>query len=510
MKAAGAFVVSLVVGAIVGLVLWSYSSDRVHSSHFEGVMGTSIEVRVLATSDVIAQRAERSVVDEIARESKILSGYDQSSEFSRWNRTVGVPTTVSPELIEVLAAFDEWRARTSGALDPSAEAISRVWKRAASEDRLPTGSEVDAAVQQVRQAHWVLDRQNSTATRTSAVPVVLNSFTKSFIVDRATRLALATPGVTGVMVNAGGDVVIRGAWSQRVGVGDPIANADNAEPMATLSVRDRVVATSGSGKRGFDIRGRHYSHVVDPRTGQPANRVLSATVVSADAVEAGAMATAFCVLSPEEAAALARTRPGVEFALVLEDGRRVTSPGWRSLEVRRPSPSGLDHPVATLEAAVQAGAASPWQVTIGLELARFDAMARRPYVAVWVEDKDHFPVRTVALWYDGKARWLPDLRAWYRADRLRWMAEGTQIVDTVTTPTRSAGKYTLQWDGKDNSGKPVRVGTYAICIEASREHGGYQVIRQDIDLSGKPKHVALPAGEEISAATLDFQAAGAR
>ena len=150
------------------------------------------------------------------------------------------------------------------------------------------------------------------------------------------------------------------------------------------------------------------------------------------------------------------------------------------------------------------------QLTVSLELARPGGMAKRPYVAVWIEDKDHFPVRTMTLWYDGKSRYLPELRAWNRADRLRSMAEGTQIVDAVTSATRQAGKYTVQWDGKDNAGKPVSAGVYTVCIEAAREHGTYQTIRQEIDLAGGPKHVALPGGSEISAANLDYQPLGGR
>ena len=89
----------------------------------------------------------------------------------------------------------------------------------------------------------------------------------------------------------------------------------------------------------------------------------------------------------------------------------------------------------------------------------------------------------------------------------RWR-KASQIVDAVTSATRPAGKYTLQWDGKDNAGKPVRAGTYTVCIEAAREHGTYQIIRQEIDFSGGPKHVVLPGGTEISAATLDYQQVG--
>ena len=498
----------VLAAAVAAGFAWALAVGRVYESHFENVMGTSLDVRIHASSTVAARDAEGAVLSEIDRLSRILSGYDPASEFSRWMRSPAVPTKVSPELAEVLSAFDEWRARTSQALDLSAEAFSRVWKRAALEHRLPTPGELTTARALVRERHWIVDVPTSTATRTSDAPVLLNSFTKSYIVDRAARRALQMTGIRGVLLNAGGDVVIRGTWTQTIGIADPVGNADNAPPLGRLAVRDAVVATSGSYKRGFDIGGRHYSHVIDPRTGWPAGDVSSATVVSRDAIEAGAMATAFCVLTPAESAALARTRPGVEYALVLADGSRIESPGWRTLQIDRSSPSPSAGGVATLYASDQAAWIAGWQLTITLELAPVGGMARRPYVAVWIEDKDHFPVRTIALWYDGKSRYLPELRGWYRADRLRSMAEGSQIVDAVTTATRSAGKYTLVWDGKDNTGKPVRAGAYTVCIEAAREHGTYQIIRQDVDFSGTPKHIDLPGGTEINVASLDYQQVG--
>ena len=140
-----------------------------------------------------------------------------------------------------------------------------------------------------------------TATHLDQTPIVLNSFTKSYIIDRAVHAALAGGAARGVVVNIGGDLVARGAWTETVGITDPLDNADNAAPLTRLAVRDRAVATSGSYRRGFDIGGRHYSHIVDPRTGRPASKVISATVVADRAADAGALATAFCVLAPETA-----------------------------------------------------------------------------------------------------------------------------------------------------------------------------------------------------------------
>jgi hypothetical protein len=248
---------------------------------------------------------------------------------------------------------------------------------------------------------------------TSDVPLVLNSFTKSYIVDRAAARALAVQGVSGVLINAGGDVVVRGNWTQTVGVADPMANADNAAPLATIAVRDRVVATSGSYKRGFDIQGQHYSHVVDPRTGVPQGHVASATVVAADGRRGwrpGQLHSACCP-RPRAWRSRAAVRAS-SFALVLADSRRIESAGWPALTTNRPAQPVVASPVATLYAAEQGSWDAGWRLNISLELARMSGMTRRPYLAVWIEDKDKFPVRTVALWYDGKSRYLPELRAW--------------------------------------------------------------------------------------------------
>lgn len=471
-----------------------------YTEHYELVLGTSMDVTLRASSNQAASRAETAILDQIAHDSHILSSYDPSSEFSQWFRTQGVPTRVSPELITVLALFDRWRDDTQGALDASAENVSRLWTAAARAQELPTPGMIATAVAGVRARHWIIDPSAGTLTHTSTVPLALNSFTKSFIVDRAVHAALAVPGVDAAVVNIGGDLVARGNWTERVGVSDPRHNADNDAPLTQLTIRNRAVATSGGYRRGFDIAGRHYSHIVDPRTGEPTGHVLSATVVADDAVNAGALATAFCVLTPVESERLAARIPHTEFLLVLADGSRIESPGWRDLSAPRREPIRLPSPVAGLNAAEQ-GWNQNFELTVSVELAQ--TFGRRPYLAIWIEDKDRFPVRTLALWFD-KTRYLPELRAWYRGDRLRAMAEGSQIVDTVSSATRSPGRYTFKWDGKDGHGKLVAPGTYTVNIEAAREHGTYQVMRQDIDFSGTPRHVDLPANTEVAAAALDY------
>jgi thiamine biosynthesis lipoprotein len=481
---------------------------RVYRFHYESVLGTSMDVTVVARSEAAARATAAVALDRIDRDAKILSGYDPASEFSRWFATTNQPVRVSAELYDVLDLFDTWRTRSGGALDASAESVSRVWKQAASLKRLPTDGELAAAVDLVRQPHWRLDPVARTATHLDVTPVILNSFTKSYIIDRAVRAALAAGSARAMVLNIGGDIVTRGAWTETIGLVDPLDNADNAAPMARLAIRDRAVATSGSYRRGFDIGGRHYSHIVDPRTGRPTSQVVSATVVADRAADAGALATAFCVLTPEDSERLALSVPGAEFLIVLADGSRIQSAGWRALAGA--AAPRLPSPVARVYAAEQEGRAEH-ELTVTVELAQGlqsqgGARLERPFVGIWIEDQDKFPVRTLTVLYKAnEARYLPELRAWYRGDRLRAIAEGNDIIGSVSSPTRSPGRYTFKWDMKDQQGKLVKPGRYTVCIEAAREHGTYQLLRQAMDFSGADAQVDVPIkGIEITAASLDY------
>lgn len=486
--------------------------SRVYIFHYENVLGTSLEMKVAASSAAHSEKAETAVLAEIDRESHILSSWDPDSEFSRWFRTMGQPVKVSPELFEVLNLFDKWRGLTDGALDASAEAITRVWKRAAAEKRLPSQAELDAAVAAIRRIHWRLDPINRTATHLSDTPLALNSFVKSYIAGRAAEKGLDASGAKGLVVNIGGDLIVRGNWTELVDLADPKSDAENGIPIARLSVRDRAVATSGDYRRGVEIGGHHYSHIVDPRTGMPAEQVISSTVIAQSPATAGALATALSVLTPEESARLVASIPGVEYLLVKKNGERIVSDGWSSFEAKLASYSVSLRPAAAFMPVAAQSGASQWdpkyELAVTIELRLIEGYrVHRPYIAVWIEDESHAPVRTIALWF-GKYKYLNELRAWSREESMRSVSEDTHIMNSVSSATRPPGKYTFRWDGKDDFGKLVRAGKYTVMIEAAREHGTYQLIHQEIDFNGSPRQFQLTGDVEIESATLDYHKIG--
>ncbi|MGF1718931.1 DUF2271 domain-containing protein [Vibrio kyushuensis] len=141
------------------------------------------------------------------------------------------------------------------------------------------------------------------------------------------------------------------------------------------------------------------------------------------------------------------------------------------------------------------------KLDISFELPKIEtSMYARPYVAVWLEDSNRKPVKTMELWV-GKDEWLKDLRSWWRKvgryDR--------ELVDAVTSATRPAGQYRFIWDGTNDVGQRVEQGTYTLHIEVVREHGGRDYLRQKVELNDTEVVYQLEPTDETGQITLNYQ-----
>jgi len=472
-------------------------------AQFDHILGTSLTVKLMASSWAAARLAEQVLLAEMERLESVLSSYRSDSEFSRWLAApLNSAVVVSSDLLDVLSQFDHWRAQTNGVLNAAAEHLNQRWQQAAHRQEKPSEADRQQAVIEVKQTHWRLDANQQTATRLTSVPLRLHTFTKSYVLGRTAEVVLATPGVSGLVLNSGGDLVVRGNWSETVAIANPRSPADNALPIARLIVQNAAIATSGDYRRGIQVGNEWGSHIMDPRTGMPASAVISATVLHPDPVTAGALATTFNILTPAESASLATGLPGTEYLLISRQGEFIASKGWPGIAL--PLPESLLMSTAPKTAYLLSVPTKDkrWNPTqellITFDLARFEGRSHRPFVAVWVVDEAKKPVRQLALWYN-KPRWLHDLREWYA------LKVETDVATSVASATRSPGQYTLVWDGKDDQGQWVKQGKYTIQIEAAREHGTYQLIQQMMDFNGKVKQQLLNGNVEITTATLDYR-----
>lgn len=128
-----------------------------------------------------------------------------------------------------------------------------------------------------------------------------------------------------------------------------------------------------------------------------------------------------------------------------------------------------------------------------------------PYIAVWIEDDAGSLLRTVALWIRAdEVKYVNHLTRWYRVDRARISAGGADTKLAISSATRIAGSYAVVWDARNDAGALVRSGSYFVCIEAARERGPYELIRQPIVLGAAPIAASFPDNGELTGASVKF------
>jgi FAD:protein FMN transferase len=309
------------------------SRARDYSSHHEHVLGTSLELHFVATGERSARVAEEVVLREIARLESVFSLHADTSELREWIATTGEPIPVSMDLARVLELSERWRILTGGAFDPRA-ALPGYWRDRSLPDTLP-GTPADPGAGD-QSPLWEIDYQLGgdviTARNLAGHRLTFDAVAKGYIAECACEAAQRCNGITDCVVNIGGDLRHRGEGRVRVGITDPFTNADNVPPIASVSISNQGVATSGGYRRAETVGGRELAHIVDPRTGRPADGVLSATVIAPTTTEADALATALSVLPIGEGLALVERLDGTGCLLVDPSGGRHASRFWSAHE----------------------------------------------------------------------------------------------------------------------------------------------------------------------------------
>ncbi len=419
---------------------------RFHADH---VLGTSLDMAVVAKKPLAAALAIDAARTEIARLDRILSAWRSDSELMALNASQSL--AVSPELFAVIVLCEKMRGTTGGAYSAR---IGRLLEACKDSARL---------AMKIEAANLHLDASTRTITRPSDVIFAVDGLAKGFIIDRALAAARCVPGVDGVMVDIGGDLACWGAApdqkSWRIGMVDAANPSDNAPSLTHLPVRNQAVATSGRSGRG--------QLTVSPLSGARLNHVAYATAVANSAAEADALATAFSVLPPGEALALADRLPDVAARIVTRKGETLASSRWQCAAT----------PVSVAQAP-SGGWPAGFGLNIEYEVPKVNAGTyHNPYVAIWITDESRTLVRTLLV-LGKETRWKEENYIYWR----RFGRNDVKLVDSVSRPTRPPGQYSIKWDGLDDAGKKVAQGKYVLNIEAAREKGGHTVQRLELTL----------------------------
>jgi thiamine biosynthesis lipoprotein len=293
------------------------------------LMGALFELAAWVPTD--RRASTRSLMNEalevIAELEGQISSWDPGSETSAVNRAAGLePVSVGADLQELVEIAVSWAERTGGAFDVTVAPLVDLWKRAGIEGELPGKIEIQKELVRVG-FKKILVGEGTLFLPERGMRLGFGAVGKGFAADRAAELLLAA-GVENFIVGAGGDLVVRGARGAQpwqVGVRDPSGRG----LLAVSPTSNRAIATSGDYEQFIAIGGHRYSHILDPRSGEPVSGLTSVTVFSARAVDSDALATALIVMGSDQGIEFVEELPDVEALFVTEDGSAILSSGLR-------------------------------------------------------------------------------------------------------------------------------------------------------------------------------------
>ena len=287
----------------------------------KSLMGTVARITLYAPDAGRAVKAFRAAFDLLDALDARLSDYRPASELMRLSRRAGEgPVAVSSELFEALRLAREIAAETGGAFDPTLGPLTRLWRRARREGRLPDPDALERARSLCGWGKLELDPASRTVSLAApGMQLDLGGVAKGYAADKALDL-LHSMCLSRALVVIGGEMAIgapppkRDGW--RIGVGP----SESARRILRLS--NCGVSTSGDREQHLDLHGKRYSHVLERASGQALADAPTVTVVAPTAALADALATAFHVLGPSGSRAVVERRPEILVLWWRPAGRR--------------------------------------------------------------------------------------------------------------------------------------------------------------------------------------------
>ena len=264
-----------------------------------------------------SETAVKAAQNEINRLDRLLSVQNENSEIFKLNQSKKI--TVSEDTLTLITRSKELYTLTDGAFDISCEPLTREWGfYLGLENKVPSQKAIETALEGVGAEH--IKFKNSTVTLDKNSSLDLGGIAKGYASHKAAEI-LKEYGVTSALMSLGGNVRAVGSkpdgdfWS--VAITDP---DDNSKSIGTLKISDKAVVTSGGYQRYFEENGQTYHHIIDTKTGYPADSGLkSVTVVSSDDTLADALSTSLFVMGLEKSSEFYRENSNLFGAVFITD-----------------------------------------------------------------------------------------------------------------------------------------------------------------------------------------------
>jgi len=293
-------------------------------------MGTIISQKVYGEN---AKIAAIEVEDEIKRLEGLMSFFLESSEVSKLNKAAGqYEVELSDEVLFVLNKAKYYSEICQGSFDITIAPIARLWGIFTSREKIPSQEEINEALKLTGHNYLSINNHLKTSKlEKSGQCVDLGAIAKGYAADRAIEI-YKQHGVESAFINLGGNVAAIGNKPNgdpfRVGIQNPLL--ERGQCLGAVNAVNKTVVTSGDYVRYFEKDNKKYHHILDPRTGYPAeSSLISTTIVSKESIDADALSTAIFILGLEAGIKLIDSQEDMEAIFITKDKEIYVTKGLK-------------------------------------------------------------------------------------------------------------------------------------------------------------------------------------
>ena len=290
-------------------------------------MGSTYTVALYGEDSGRLEAAADAAFEEVRRLDRMLSNYKRTSEWSRVNQEASAgEVKISAELFRLLAACRDYSRQSEGTFDITVGPLMKVWGFYKGSGRLPHRAEIRGVLTKVGWQKMILDPTAQTVRfEVQGMEIDPGGIGKGYAIDRMVAV-LKEQGIRSALVNAGGSSIYAiGTPPHEPGWRIKLRHPRDAErTVEEILLKDESMSTSGSYEKFFRAEGRIYSHIMNPRTGYPAQGVLSVSVVAPRTLDSEAWTKPFFIQGRQWAEQHRRK----EFRVFMCEDRLGTSCAW--------------------------------------------------------------------------------------------------------------------------------------------------------------------------------------
>jgi len=318
----------IIITPLVLFLLFLFGCGSKKEEKISGkTMGTTYQITVVAGYFNNAKSLKEKIEKRLEEINQSMSTYRKDSEITRFNaqNDVGEKVYVSEDFIHVMRVAEKLYTLSEGAWDGTIKPLVDLWGFGSSsrERRVPEKEDILKLLPEIGFNTIEISDNRYLIKRRVSISVDLASIAKGYAVDQIADL-LRKNGIENFLVEIGGEVFASGfrkdgkLW--KIGINTPLKDAAVDKVYKAINLHNKALATSGDYRIFFEVNGKRFSHILDPRTGYPvSNGVKGVSIVADTCTFADGLATAIMVMGHEKGIELIDTLHNVEGLIVVEE-----------------------------------------------------------------------------------------------------------------------------------------------------------------------------------------------